>query len=32
VVAVGRLVPRKGFDKTIAAWPAVHAPIPTPSS
>ena len=28
VVAVGRLVPRKGFDKTIAAWPAVHAAHP----
>jgi phosphatidylinositol alpha-1,6-mannosyltransferase len=28
VVAVGRLVPRKGFDKTIAAWAAVHAAHP----
>jgi len=28
VVAVGRLVPRKGFDQTIRAWPAIHAAHP----
>ncbi len=28
VVAVGRLVPRKGFDKTIAAWASVRAAHP----
>lgn len=28
VVAVGRLVPRKGFDKTIEAWPQVRAAHP----
>ena len=28
VVAVGRLVARKGFDQTIRAWPAVHSAQP----
>ncbi len=28
VVAVGRLVARKGFDQTIRAWPQVHAAHP----
>ena len=28
VVAVGRLVPRKGFDKTIAGWAQVHQAHP----
>ncbi len=28
VVAVGRLVPRKGFDKTIAGWAEVHRAHP----
>jgi phosphatidylinositol alpha-1,6-mannosyltransferase len=29
VLALGRLVPRKGFDRLLAAWPNIRAAVPT---